>query len=605
MKTLQPVSTIPGLAKEPERAVRDALNQLVAQVNLLKQGRKVTPLKVSSYVASEGEIVRIVAGVSLTLPRSRVENQGAEISVCLETDGTLRINAISSTINGETTATISDRKLITFISNGAGGWYADDDLSSSSSSDSIAVKDHGTTVIADADTLNFADSLSVTNSRVGQADVRYVGTTSTITLSGITGNQGTIDISTLECGGQVLITGPTGDWSIEGFTARADGFWFIVTQNNTNFHGTLFNEDATATSTNRIRLPSYLDYSTYNSFQAKLQYSGTRWRCTPGGQAPFHNAPANTTGDMLAHDGTNWAVVTIAANSFPARVGAGVVSHPFSTLAGNGLDYSSGVIDVDVDEAAHLVDVGGGNSLGFRKSRQRHFFFDDFDYIDAKDTGGASTTTITTAAQCVNTGQGEWGIIAVDNPGSIAVLQGENNHLGILQLNSSAVSGDGLGIYRGTFTVATGFIQARDIYSVEAVLRLFSAANVLMRFGLVEVPSLSGAVTEGAYFDFDTTVDAQIHARTIVTPGAAGDITDTNTGTAPGTGWNVYTIIQETVGTFTFYIDDILEATHTTDIPSAQPLNLYITVTPRTAAAKSLDIDYVSLESQPLGDRTA
>lgn len=136
--------------------------------------------------------------------------------------------------------------------------------------------------------------------------INYVGTTSTITLSGITGNQGTVDVSTLNCGGQVNIASPVGPWSIEGFTARATGFWFLLRAGSGAQNGTILNEDTTATTTDRIRCPEASDVGCNDQFVGLAFYSGTRWFYLPGAAAPFHNAVGDSFGMQLQRGASEW-----------------------------------------------------------------------------------------------------------------------------------------------------------------------------------------------------------------------------------------------------------------------------------------------------------
>jgi hypothetical protein len=67
------------------------------------------------------------------------------------------------------------------------------------------------------------------------------------------------------------------------------------------------------------------------------------------------------------------------------------------------------------------------------------------------------------------------------------------------------------------------------------------------------------------------------------------------------------TIVQEpgTIGTIDGYLDDVLEATHTTNVPDTETGSVLFEVSPRTNAARTLDIDYVAFESQQLGVRNS
>lgn len=107
----------------------------------------------------------------------------------------------------------------------------------------------------------------------------YTGTTDEILLTSITGNQGTIDISTLDCGGTVRVASASSAYSIEGFTAREVGFWFnFITQFEASDFCTLFHEDATATAANRLQLPSQEDI-TGTPIAGTFVYCGeSRWR---------------------------------------------------------------------------------------------------------------------------------------------------------------------------------------------------------------------------------------------------------------------------------------------------------------------------------------
>jgi hypothetical protein len=114
---------------------------------------------------------------------------------------------------------------------------------------------------------------------VNANDVAYTGTTDEILLSAITGNQGTIDISTLDCGGTVRVNAASSAFSIEGFTAKPVGFWFnFVTQDEPSDDCTLLNEDLTATAANRLQLPNAEDIQC-TPLAGTFVYCGeSRWR---------------------------------------------------------------------------------------------------------------------------------------------------------------------------------------------------------------------------------------------------------------------------------------------------------------------------------------
>ena len=128
--------------------------------------------------------------------------------------------------------------------------------------------------------------------------LELIGVTSNVTLSSISGNQGTIDISTLKCGGTVIVLGPVAPYSIEGFTSKPAGFWFNFLGSIAEA-GTLLNEDATATATNRIVGPHNEDMIG-QGINATLFYGASRWHANTGNVALLVSSKttATSTGDI-------------------------------------------------------------------------------------------------------------------------------------------------------------------------------------------------------------------------------------------------------------------------------------------------------------------
>lgn len=121
----------------------------------------------------------------------------------------------------------------------------------------------------------------------------YVGQSDEIQLSSLTGNMGTIDISAVSCGGSVCadVSAASAAFSIEGWTARTEGFWFHFHCNTgTTNHCTLFNQDATATTTNRMRLPANEDITAAGYLEGVFVYRDNRWCWT--GDSPNPISPA-------------------------------------------------------------------------------------------------------------------------------------------------------------------------------------------------------------------------------------------------------------------------------------------------------------------------
>lgn len=111
--------------------------------------------------------------------------------------------------------------------------------------------------------------------------INYTGNTADVSIASPTGNVGTVDISALTCGGTCRATTPPAAFQIEGFTAKPDGFWFYFQSDETDTV-TLFDEDATATAANRIRIPGNQDYIATGSVHGIFYYKNSRWNWCSG-----------------------------------------------------------------------------------------------------------------------------------------------------------------------------------------------------------------------------------------------------------------------------------------------------------------------------------
>ncbi len=200
--------------------------------------------------------------------------------------------------------------------------------------------------------------------------IDYVGTTSVVTLTGITGNQGTVNIATLECGGRVVVDTPIAAWMIEGFTAKANGFWFCLTADTTSFAtntGCLFHEDTTATSTNRLRCPQAQNCNGI-AIQAFIYYGNSRWNVVTG-----------NVSKLIASDGINpQNRIDVRDSSGDVSIGAGSSSNSINLVSGLGaggvvissghtsITSSVGGIDLDANTRVriasgplHMAEISG------------------------------------------------------------------------------------------------------------------------------------------------------------------------------------------------------------------------------------------------------
>jgi hypothetical protein len=140
-----------------------------------------------------------------------------------------------------------------------------------------------------------------------------VGNTTEITAASVTGNLGTINIASLTCGGTYRITSASSAFSVEGFTAKPVGFWFIFDYAETSADEcTLFNEDATATATNRLVCP-HADDVVGTPLRAMLFYTNAgRWSVFP---ASSPNAIGNSTAHVEVLEGDTGAIELLSPAS--------------------------------------------------------------------------------------------------------------------------------------------------------------------------------------------------------------------------------------------------------------------------------------------------
>jgi hypothetical protein len=230
-------------------------------------------------------------------------------------------------------------------------------------------------------------------------------------------------------------------------------------------------------------------------------------------------------------------------------------------------------------------------NIAFRKSRQRHWWFEDFDITMAAGFHSA----VAGATTAVSAGETNWFIGGVGGTASVEPRPPEANHIGIWRLTSGAVNGNVALLFRGYNEQIFN-----DMRVVEFVVRVPTVTNIGWTSGITDgVASNSNAIV----FMFDTTAfGTTVRTRTA----EAGVPSDSNTEfTLVANTWNVYTIVRGDGGGIDFYIDDVLEFTHLGNIPDLETGGVNIVVYTRTSASRSLDIDYCSFESEQLGARTS
>ncbi len=190
-------------------------------------------------------------------------------------------------------------------------------------------------------------------------------------------------------------------------------------------------------------------------------------------------------------------------------------------------------------------------------ARRRFFFKDDF---------------LGDQLQDLWTGSGDAG-------GSGVVVDAQTG--GIIRLTTDGDTNDDWSIDWNTIRT----LHVSQNVVIEMRMKLSSVANVRCR-----VPRIFFDGTNNILFQLDTGVDGNWHARTL-----DGATTDTDTGIVADTDYHVFRIDTFDTPSVNFYIDDVLVATHTTNIPddAGDFLEPQLFLATLEDVAKSLDIDYI------------
>lgn len=334
---------------EAERSILAAINGARVDL-LRAAGRPVaTNLRTTGYLAREEEYVRAApgtGGMMLQLPKATRNNQAARITVLLESvaHNDLFVQAIGGTVNTATTLQLGVVGRVDFISNGETGWFSERSIAGSTSivesggeyqlaagtgDVTWAQNSTVTTIANDAVTNAKAANMAANTMKVRAAGttgdpgdlaisthnipariagdlishplttlagaalsydtatgaIDYVGEPNGISLGSITGAQGVVNIAALNCGGVVHHTA-SGNYDIDGFTAKSDGFWFEFVDRNVGGGVTgTFNNNVGNTTTS-IRPPGNVAFSTFTAGRvARFVYINNRWRPGVGATA--------------------------------------------------------------------------------------------------------------------------------------------------------------------------------------------------------------------------------------------------------------------------------------------------------------------------------
>ena len=237
------------------------------------------------------------------------------------------------------------------------------------------------------------------------------------------------------------------------------------------------------------------------------------------------------------------------------------------------------------DTVGHASSVVGGDDL-----------IDEFDEFYA---GVSGTGTATEAGE--NIGRLEWRMTANGTAASTSP-QGVAGHPGIIRLVTGATSGNDTRLHLGN-AATDDIFRAQDIQYMATLVRPIDITSNRIKFGL-GVDLADGTVgawgADGVFFEFDTATNA--NWRTI-TRAASTNTLNTSGVALANNDWDQLEAFRLTNGNWSFWINETLIATHTTNLPTTVLVNLGWFVETQTTALRSLEIDWVRFRTARLGQR--
>lgn len=208
-------------------------------------------------------------------------------------------------------------------------------------------------------TYSSGDSITISG---GGNSVNYTGNATVVEISGATSNLGTIDISALTCGGSVRVTSASSAFSIEGFTAKSDGFWFYFEADlSTTNHCTLFHEDLTATAGNRLALPFDTEMREQGRTRGIFFYRNTRWNWCSANPQVIGLSPTNYAG-FTDQTGGFEVVTSVADIIMTAGFNADVVLNAGGNVELNGDDIRANSHPVMTRTGGPTVSIPAGTT---------------------------------------------------------------------------------------------------------------------------------------------------------------------------------------------------------------------------------------------------
>jgi hypothetical protein len=173
------------------------------------------------------------------------------------------------------------------------------------------------------------------------------------------GSLGVVDISALEVGATLSYQAVT-EATIDGFTAKPDGFWFVLYNRDAATSGTITLLENVGNATTSIRTPDIRDLRLYKNDAVMLIYSNSRWHCVVAHHRMFFTGVDAVTWTAQENDharasrGQNVIRVTLTGN----QTLTGVVPDASASGSANG----EVLCILNVDTADTLVIAHGSTS---------------------------------------------------------------------------------------------------------------------------------------------------------------------------------------------------------------------------------------------------
>lgn len=234
---------------------------------------------------------------------------------------------------------------------------------------------------------------------------------------------------------------------------------------------------------------------------------------------------------------------------------------------------------------------------GLRKSRTRCEWWEDFEQV--------ANTALTGPHHF---GQTVWCTTALSASGSVIQLGPEADHPGIVRIQTDGGNNSVYDVHRGGLQETDTWVRGDQIQDSTWVVRPTLTTTKAFKIGFSSKTNdvTATAVDDIIAFMFDSSNAAlDVNIQCVCREAGTSTIVDSGVSYASIHGlWSVFRILQATLGTIQFFIDDVLVATISTNVPDAEVMSCAVTVVARTAAITCVDVDYVDFLSQPL-DRTA